>query len=115
MKPTVRWLSDIGMDELQIAKVISTFLPLLGYSLEQNIKPTVQALRDQGLTQTQITSMLVSFPQLLSYSSKRLMHRMIILSAQGRLSRSFSSAMAMTDAKFAARFQYNESCGAHVY
>mmetsp|Transcript_164578 Transcript_164578/g.523320 ORF Transcript_164578/g.523320 Transcript_164578/m.523320 type:complete len:80 (+) Transcript_164578:459-698(+) len=77
-----------------------------GCSLEANLKPKAQLLRERGFTKAELASTLTTFPRLFSYSSERLVHRTTLLQTQGLLTEtSLRSAMLLTDAKFAARFE----------
>ena len=71
LKPTVQWLSDLGLSKAQVAKSVAAFPRILGYSIEQNLKPTVQWLLDLSLSKVQVAKVVVTFPPMLGCSVQK--------------------------------------------
>ena len=69
LKPTVRWLSSLGLSAHQI--VGSATSQILDYSLEQNLKPTLQWLLDLGLTKSQAAKAVATSPRFLGLSIEK--------------------------------------------
>ena len=59
---------EVGLNTWQVAKMIATFPPLLGYSIEANLKPTVGWIKGLGLSQWQVARVIATFPQVLGLS-----------------------------------------------
>ena len=68
LKPTVKWLQDVGLSHQQVAKVVAAFPQVLGYSLEANLKPTVAWLTEVGLSRTQVARVISLHPQIFGHS-----------------------------------------------
>ena len=62
------FLEKVGLSQVQNAKVVACFPPVLGYCIEANLKPTVEWLRDLGLSQAQVAKVVACFPSVLGYS-----------------------------------------------
>ncbi|CAE7191811.1 MTERF5 [Symbiodinium necroappetens] len=115
LKPTVRWLRNLGLTKAEVARVISLFAQTLLLSIEENLKPTVQWLQDLGLTNAEIAKVISRWPNIFGYSLESNLKPKVclllewfssekVLQACGKLS-VFGSAMLLTDAKFAKRYE----------
>ena len=103
LKPTVRWLRDLGVSKADVAKVIVRSPPVLGYSIEENLNPKVLWLLERFSSEF-VRGLLVRNPYVFGRSLKRWVRRSLILQPMGKLS-VFGSAMMLTDAAFAVRYQ----------
>ena len=59
---------EVGLSTWQVAKVIATFSPVLGLSLEANLTPTVEWIEGLGLSQSQVAKIIATFPSVLGLS-----------------------------------------------
>ena len=71
VRPRLQFLFQLGLTRTQITKVLATYPPILGLSIEQTLKPTVQWFVDLGLTKGQIAKAVATFPQILAYSIEK--------------------------------------------
>ncbi|OLQ02031.1 mTERF domain-containing protein 1, mitochondrial [Symbiodinium microadriaticum] len=103
LKPTVQWLRDLGLAKTDVAKVISSLPQVLSYSLESNLKPKV-CLLFEWFSPEKVRRLLVHNPYILNRRRERWVHRAQVLKACGKLS-VFGSAMQLTEAEFAKRYE----------
>ena len=68
LKPTVKWLLDLGLSTDQVAKAVACFPRILGLSINENLKPTVQWLLDLGLSKDQVGKVVAGHSRILGYS-----------------------------------------------
>ena len=103
LKPTVQWLRDLGLKKVEVAKVIARHPQVLGLSIEENLKPKVCLLLD-WFSSEKVQHVLVQNPYILGRSRVRWVRRSQVLQACDKLS-VFGSAMMLTDAAFAERYE----------
>ena len=68
LRPVLRWFSDLGMANIQVARAVSRTPKTLSLSVEQNLKCTVQWVLDLGLTKDQVAKAVAAYPQMLGLS-----------------------------------------------
>ena len=103
LKHMVPWLRDLGPTKAEIAKVTSSWPHIFGYSLEKNLKPKGCWLLE-WFSSEKVRPLLVHYPSILGRSRRRCVRRSQVLQACGSLS-VFGSAMVLTEAKFAKRYE----------
>ena len=103
LKPTVQWLRDLGLKKVEVAKVIARHPQVLGLSIEENLKPKVCLLLD-WFSSEKVQHVLVQNPYILGRSRVRWVRRSQVSQACDKLS-VFGSAMMLTDAAFAERYE----------
>jgi len=62
IKPIFRWLTNLGMADLEARKVVVRAPRILVRSLESNLQPTVQWLKDLGLDDPQVANAIAKDP-----------------------------------------------------
>mmetsp|Transcript_5238 Transcript_5238/g.13234 ORF Transcript_5238/g.13234 Transcript_5238/m.13234 type:complete len:253 (-) Transcript_5238:176-934(-) len=68
VKPTLEWLSELGLSVSHIQKVVTGFPMCFESSLADRLKPKVRWLSDLGLNESQVVQALVIDPMLLGRS-----------------------------------------------
>ena len=63
---------EVGLNTGQVAKMIATFPPVLGLSIEANLKPTVDWIKGLGLSQSQVAKMIATFPSVLGLTLRQI-------------------------------------------
>ncbi|CAE7709645.1 MTERF4, partial [Symbiodinium pilosum] len=61
-------LGSLCMTRHDVAKVVASFPPVLGYSVEANLKPTVEWIKGLGLSQSQVAKVIATSPPVLGLS-----------------------------------------------
>ncbi|KAL6542003.1 hypothetical protein OROGR_011489 [Orobanche gracilis] len=68
MKPTVKFLEDIGVPKGYIRNVLLLFPPILSYKIDKDIKPRLRSFEKVGVKKNDLGKMLVKYPWILSAS-----------------------------------------------
>jgi len=68
IKPTLKWLSELGLSDVDIQKVVTSYPRIFSSSRDNALNPHVQWLSDLGMDDSQVARTIVRFPRLFSYS-----------------------------------------------
>ena len=108
LKPRMQWLRGLGLTKAEVAKLISCYPQISRFSIE-TLKMKVSWLLEQFSTEW-VRRLLVRNPRVLSRRHQLWVRRSQVLRECGKLS-VFGSAMMLTDAKFAQRYDGKTRCG----
>jgi len=68
IKPTLKWLSELGLPDVDIQKVVTSYPSIFSRSWDSCLNPHVQWLSDLGMDNSQVAQTIVRYPKLFSCS-----------------------------------------------
>mmetsp|Transcript_12469 Transcript_12469/g.23452 ORF Transcript_12469/g.23452 Transcript_12469/m.23452 type:complete len:209 (-) Transcript_12469:69-695(-) len=75
IKPVANWLRSLGADRKQIRRIIVSYPPIIGYSVEGHLEPLVQYLQEVGVTD--VISVITSRPSLLGLKAEESLRKIV--------------------------------------